>query len=358
MIIFSRPNTGFFFNLALLNLQKDISLLLLLVLFGAPVMLFAQNEEKTTFPLERFYVDRKKGARSIFKNFRLGVSTGYGNTFFSHDLSGFAIYQEQGKSPQIFRSGAPPTVRFSNWVNSVGVDSSGTKPGSYLINSDSAKLGFRGNALNIPLKLTLHYEFKRYRIGGGYSWEYMSIGSMHPYSHSDKVGLFNPPSPSGFMKKYFGSLGVSFARLDNYLLTADVNIGGFKPGANFNSGVITKGIYFNLGVTAERELSEYLRLFVRPSFDFKSYTLNLPGGGGSISHSINALYVNVGLTYTLPELRKCFKKECMVQINHAHGNKEYRSRVHPVFKKQNPGYGEDNPPIRFKGRNKKKLNPY
>ena len=160
------------------------------------------------------------------------------------------------------------------------------------------------------------------------------------------------------MKKYFGSFGVSFFRLDNYLFIADVNIGGFKPGANFNAGQIKKGVYVNIGVTAERELSEYLRLFVRPSFDFKSYTLNLPEGGGSIKHSINALYVNVGFTYTLPELPKCFHKECGVQINHAHGNKEYRSRVHPIYKKQNPGYGENNPMIRYKGRNKKKMNPY
>lgn len=330
---------------------------MVLALLGPPILALAQ-EETATFPLERFYVDRKKNARSIFKNFRLGVSTGYGNTFFSHDLNGFAIYQEQGRAPQIFKSGAPPAVRFSNWVNSVSVDSTFAATGSYLISSDSAKIGFKGNAFNIPLKLTLHYEFNRYRIGGGYSWEYMSIGSLHPISHSDKVGLFNPPGPSGFMNKYFGSLGVSFARLDNYLFTADINIGGFKPGANFNSGMISKGIYFNLGVTAERELSEYLRLFVRPSFDFKSYTLNLPEGGGSIQHSINAFYVNVGFTYTLPELPKCFKKECLVQINHAHGNKEYRSRVHPVYKKQNPGYGENNPLIRYKGLNKKKLNPY
>ena len=132
-------------------------------------MVFAQNDESTTFPLERFYVDRKKNVRSLFKNFRLGVSTGYGNTYFSHSLNGFAIYQEPGKSPQIFKSGAPPTIRFGNWVNSVATDSTNANPGSYLVSSDTSKIGFKGNAFNIPLKLTLHYEFKRYRIGGGYS---------------------------------------------------------------------------------------------------------------------------------------------------------------------------------------------
>ena len=113
--------------------------MLLLVLLGVPIMALAQNDESTTFPLERFYVDRKKNLRSLFKNFRLGVSTGYGNTYFSHNLNGFAIYQETGKSPQIFKSGAPPTVRFGNWVNSVTTDSTNANPGSYLVSSDSSK---------------------------------------------------------------------------------------------------------------------------------------------------------------------------------------------------------------------------
>jgi hypothetical protein len=322
-------------------------------------MVFAQDEDKTTFPLENFYVKRKKNTlRGLFKNFRLGLTTGYGNTFFSHSLNGYAIYQAPGKSPEIFNAKSPPSVRFSNWVNTATPDSSAVTPGSYKVSSDTSKLGFKGHALNIPLKLTIHYEFRRYRIGAGYSYEWMSIGSLHPTSFSDKVGNFQPPGAAGFMKKYFGILGVSFARMGNYLFTADMNIGGFNPGKNFNSSLVQKGLYYNIGVTAERELSEYLKIVARPSFDFKSYTLNLPEGGKSIAHSINAFYLNVGISYTLPELPKCFKSECKVQINHAHGNKEYRSRVHPFYKKQNPGYGENDPLIKYKGGNKNKMNPY
>ena len=182
---------------------------------------------------------------------------------------------------------------------------------------------------------------------------------FHPITYGDQIGDFKPSGSTGFMKKYFGLLGVSFYRLNEYLFTADANIGGFKPGKNFDYSLIKKGIYVNIGVTIEREISEYLRAFVRPSFDYKKYTLSLQGSPNTIDHHINAFYLNAGLTYTLPELRKCFHKECRVQINHAHGNKEYRSRVHPIYKKQNPGYGENDPTlIKYKGKNKKKLNPY
>jgi hypothetical protein len=71
------------------------------------------------------------------------------------------------------------------------------------------------------------------------------------------------------------------------------------------------------------------------------------------------LYLTVGFTYSLPELPRCFLKDCHAQINHAHGNKEYRSRRHPIYKKQNPGYGENDPTlIKYKGKNKRKINPY
>jgi hypothetical protein len=346
----------FYGNLSYLKARLYIPFLLAAAVLAFPSEGLAQDDTKTTFPLENFYVKRTAPTwRKIFKNFRVGLSTGYGNTLMSHSLAGYGIIQAPGGSPQIFEKGGT-SVRFTNWVTGVSADSSAVKPGSKAVSSDSAKLGFRGHALNIPLKLTLHYEYQRYRFGVGYSYELMSIGSLHPISYSDRFGNFKPPGSTGFMKKYFVMLGASFYRIDNYLFTGDLNIGGWNPGSNFSG--IQKGMYYNLGVTAERELSEYLRVFVRPSYDFKSYKISIPEGP-AISQSMNAFYLNVGITYTLPELPKCFKHDCKIQMNHAHGNKEYRSRVHPIYKKQNPAYGEDNPGlIKYKGKNKKKLNPY
>jgi hypothetical protein len=143
------------------------------------------------------------------------------------------------------------------------------------------------------------------------------------------------------------------------LFTADANVGAYKLTKKFDQSLITKGLYTNIGVTAEWELSEYLRAFARPSFEIKSYTLSVPEAYKSINHYINAFYINVGLSYTLPELPKCYNKDCRIQINHAHGDREYRSQVHPIFKKQNPIYGENYPRlIKYKGKNRKKLTPY
>ncbi len=294
------------------------------------------------------------------KNVKFGLSTGFGNTFMNNKLDGFAIYQAPGKvAPQIFASPGAPIIRYTNWINNVGFDINAIEPGNYIVRSDTAKLGFKGNAFNIPLKATIHYEFlNKYRIGGGFSYEYMSIGSLHPISYSDKISNFQPSGSSGWMSKYFGLVGVSFYRLGDYLFTGDAQIGGYNPGSNFNSSIVKAGVFVNVGVTAERELSEYLRVFARPSFEIKSISTTMPSGP-AIQTNMNAFYVNIGLSYSIPELPKCFIPDCKIQMNHAHGDREYRSRVHPIFKKQNPQYGENHPRlIKYKGKNKKKLNPY
>ncbi len=319
-----------------------------------------KEDEATTFPLENFYAKIKKRPRSILRNVKFGLSTGYGNTYFSHQLDGFGIYQASGQPPSIFIANSSPTVRIANWVNQGGADVTTFQPGSFIVSSTTDKIGFKGNALNIPFKGTVHYEWRgRYRLGGGYSYELMSIGNLHPISYTDNISSFQPGGSTGWMSKYFGLIGVSFYRLGDYLFTGDAQIGGYNPGGNFDASLVKTAVYVNVGVTVERELSEYLRLFVRPSFEIKSYSLNLPEGGPTIDHHINAFYLNVGISYSIPELPKCFIHDCKIQMNHAHGDREYRSRVHPIYKKQNPQYGENHPNlIKYKGKNKRKMNPY
>jgi hypothetical protein len=317
-----------------------------------------EDKDKPTFPLENFYAERKPWARSFFKDFHFSLSTGYGNTFFRHTLTGFGVSQPQGTDSRVFEL-SNPTVRYANWVNAAVLDTLPINSATdFVVGSDQAKLGFKGLGFNIPLKATIHYEFlSRYRVGGGYSYELMIIGPMHPISYKNELAGFQPTSNTGFMKKYFGMAGFSFYRLGTFLFTGDVNVGGYKPGKNFAMSQITKGVYANAGVTIEKEFSENLQVFARPSFEIKNYTLAI--GSSAITHYVNAFYVNFGMTWSLPALPKCYNKDCQAQLNHAHGDREYRSRMHKFYKKQNPMYGENYPKlIKYKGKNRKKLNPY
>lgn len=328
---------------------------LLVCCFGSQDLL-AQYEKEgdASIPLDNFYIKRERpGLRKFFSKFTFGLSTGFARTNLRHETTGFSLRQPVSASPLIFQSAS--TTGYSNWFNKV---TSAPLPAGTTF-SDQEEIGFKAKAFHIPLRATLHFEFQRFRIGGGYSFEYTNIGEFKPQNHTDEIAGFSHDAESFFLKRYFGSFGASVYRYDQYLLVVDANIGGYKLGKKFDNSLIDRSLFFNLGIAVEREMSEYFRLFIRPSYDFKSFSLNIPETGNSIKHRFNTLYLNVGVTYRIPELRRCFLKECRAQLNHAHGNREYRSRVHPIYKKQNPHYGENYPTlIKYKGKNKKKLNPY
>jgi hypothetical protein len=326
--------------------------------------LFAQDkgEKGTSIPLDHFYVKRKgPGLRGLLSKLHFGLSTGYGSTTFKHDLDGFIILQQPDSVPKIISSGPPPgSVGYTNWFNRVVPATDITTGTSFQVNSDTADIGFKSKSFNIPLRATVHVEFlNRYRVGGGFSYEFQKVNDFKPTSYGNDINNFSPSFSSFSLTKYFLILGGSVYRYNKFLLTIDANIGGYGLGKKFEKSQIKKGVFVNLGAMVEYEMSEYFRLFIRPSYELKSYKLNIPETGQSIQHKFNAFYINIGASYRFPELRRCYNKQCKAQINHAHGNKEYRSRVHPFYKKQNPHHGENYPElIKYKGRNKRKLNPY
>jgi hypothetical protein len=319
-----------------------------------------KSEKDATIPLDKFYIERDKASpfRYLLSKLHFGLSTGYGSTNFHHKLDGFGIRQRTARQPEIFPSGTSGGG-YANWISDVTPADTLISPTTFIVDGDTAALGFKSKTFSIPLKATVHFEFDRYRLGGGYSYEYTHVGAFKPISFDDQIGPYTLDKQSFFMKHYFVMAGAEVYRYYEYLLVADINIGGYKMGKQFNAALMQKGLYVNVGATIEREMSEYFKVFVRPSYEIKGYKMTIPESGQAIAHKLNTFYVNFGVTYRLPELPRCFLKTCHAQINHAHGNKEYRSRRHPIYKKQNPHYGENYPTlIKYKGSNKKKLNPY
>ncbi|MTI22535.1 hypothetical protein E1176_16000 [Fulvivirga sp. RKSG066] len=329
---------------------------------------YAQDEEKVTIPLNHFYAEptNSGGLRALISKLHFSFSPGYGRTFYSQDLSDFAILQPQNSGPVIFSkdrniSGGNISSAYRYWFNDVVADSSVSfNPASdFLVNSDTADIKYKAPGTSIPLTGSIHVEFDRYKIGGGFIFEYHRPGTFAPNMFEDELSTFDPDFGSTFYKKYFVLLGAKVYRYYEYVLAVDAQIGAFNLTKKFNKDVIQKGIYFNIGATIEREMSEYFSLFVRPSFDFKNFTVNMPETDLSVNTSMNAFYVSFGFIYRIPKLRKCFLKSCTTQINHQHGNKVYRSRVHPFYKWQNPHHGQNYPNlIKYKRKNKKKFNAY
>lgn len=327
------------------------------------------QEEKPSIPLDYFYADPQPSSafRKLLSKLHFTFETGYGRTFYRQDLSDFSLLQRVDSLPVIFSpdlnvGGGNVSAGYDYWFNTANArtDVNFDTNNDFLVNGDSVDLGYRSGGTSIPLAGMIHVEFDRYKIGGGFMFEYHRPGTFRPTVFGDRIASFDPNFGSAFYKKYFLMLGAKVYRYQLWLLSVDSRIGAYRLGRNFDRDLVQKGIFVNLGVTFERELSEYFSAYIRPSFDFKNYTLSLPESNLEVNHSMNAVYVGVGITYRIPEHPKCFIKNCTTQINHQHGNSQvYRSRMHPIYKKQNPHHGENYPNlIKYKGKNKKKMNPY
>ncbi len=343
---------------------------ILLASFIVALQLNGQNkDEKASIPLDHFYAkpDNVSAFRILLSKLHFGLSTGYGRTFYKQDLDGFSILQQQDSPPLLFSNDIDVTTNnvtsgYRYWFNTINQSDDVTVDpnNDFLVSSDTTDLTFQAPGTSIPLQLTIHVEFlDRYKIGGGFMFEYHRPGEFSSKNFDGSIARIQPNFGSTFYKKYFLLLGGKVYRYYNYVLSIDTHIGAFNLTKKFDKGLIQKGIFFNIGATVERELSEYFTAFIRPSYDFKNFTLNPPESGSSINTSMNAFYLGVGVTYRIPELKKCFIDNCTTQVNHQHGNKKYRSRMHPIFKKQNPHHGENYPRLfKYKKKNKKKLQPY
>lgn len=324
-----------------------------------------QAQDQPTIPLDKFYAERKKRPiRAMLRPLKFSFSTGIGSTYFKHTLDGMGIYQSPTAGPYVFAFATTPppnpTSGHQQWIDTnTPINPITVNPGDFLVTSDTAKIGFKSKSFTVPIKLTVHYEFKMLRVGLGYAKDFIFIREFEPISYGKQLRSMQADARFVTTNKWFLMGGYSFYRIDKFLFTGDLQFGLNKFGKKFDRTYVKASPFFNFGLLAERELSEYLRLFVRPNFEFKSYTLSLPESNASVKHKANALNWSIGLTYTIPELPRCKIKDCAAQINHAHGAGEYRSRMHPLWKKQNPGYGENNPKlIKYKWRNRKKINPY
>lgn len=349
---------------------KHLYNLLSLIFIMVSMTVSAQDDPEKKILFDKFYNQPgpPSSLRVILNKFSLGISTGYGRTTYKSDFSGMALIQKRDSSLFAFNttsniSDNEITVGYSNWFNNVvAADSIAIDPvNDFLISSDSADLQYKAKARGIPLAFTLHYSFDRYRVGLGASFEFHKINDFNPLNFGDSSQLqsYKSPVSKATFKRYFLTLGGRVYSYYDYSLVVDAQLGILKLGKSFNKSVIKKGIYFNLGTSFEREFSEYFTAFVRPSFEIKSFTTNLPEGL-SVPHNQSAFFVNFGVYLKLPELPKCKIKNCQIQINHTHGGgKNWRSRMHPFFKKQNPHYGENYPKLlRYKRKNKNKLNPF
>lgn len=317
-----------------------------------------------TFPLESIYAERKpERLRKLLHHITLSPSFTVGSARWSHSLDNGVIYRKGQGNPFLFAKPLALQVRaHPSWVTStdaVDLNVGAIDPDEFLVSADTARLVFAGNAPLMNAGLRVSTRVWKIRVGLGWYFDRYASATLRPDRFADRIGSTPVGSKAVVGSTWLATADYEFLRRQRFGLAGQVRMGMFKWSGGFSAAGFSPSVTVGAGVEVRWNLSEYLQAFAQPLIDSRSYTISAPETGILLKHRILSPALQVGFHYTFPELRKCYHKLCRVQMNHPHGNREYRSRAHPIYKKQSPEYGENHPePVktnRLKG--PKAINP-
>lgn len=316
----------------------------------------------------------------ILNKINIGFSMGYGRTFYRHDLPGYGVINKDDSVYQglfLFSSADTAGVNFtgySNWLNApsaVDLRRFENIDDNTQVNGDTVNLGYKGSSGAVPFTLTLTVDvMERFRVGAGIAYEIHNLPEMSPFTAEEILGKYVPDAKRTGYFRYFATLGGQVYDYLAWTYFVDVQIGKVQSmGKAYDMALVSNGLYFNIGAPIEYEFSEYLHGFVRPSFEYKNYKIDI-GGIGAITHLQPAFYVHFGFRYNIPEIPRCklkantpigydypdrlSNKTCRIQKKHLHGDLPFRGQ--PFYKEQNPKIGENYPNLhKYKWFNRRKM---
>ncbi|NMM49881.1 hypothetical protein [Marinigracilibium pacificum] len=292
------------------------------------------------------------GFRRFISKFSFGYSLGYGVDIYKNPLDGYTVNSGSSIGPYIYSNNPEDTVgNIGTWMTTPDFTATG---GTESVSSDTADLKYRGVGSAIPMSLTIHYNWKRLRLGLGADLGLHFYPKMRPKFSDDDIWIYESDKKSSFYKRFYISGEYAFKEFLDYTWAASLRVGILNRGKIIDKSYAKGKFFVNVGFNIERNLSEYFKVILRPQIDFKSYKMAINGNDVRVNQ--HGLYTTIGISYRIPELKKSPMKADHVQVNHILNGVEYRSNRHPFHKYQNPNYGQNHrKPTRLKGKNKKRL---
>ncbi len=297
--------------------------------------------------------------RAALNKFSFSVMAGYGHSITSHNIDDAVFIATQ--SSQYVRGAESGDGVYTNWYGNPSlVENFQEDQAGFMLNTaDSSALRFTANGFTVPITVLLYMNFDRFRIGGGFSAAFNQVGNFRPNAYQENIQPWEPSPQRHRLMRYFGYVGATAYSWENFAFVPDLQLGAVSMGSQINTELANPSWFADLGLSVEKHLSEYMRIVVRPSYEYRALTtiLQTEQPFPSFQHNHHTFYVQAGISLNYPEVPRCPIKACSTQLKHAHGGKEFRGQ--PIWKKQNPKYGEnDTELIRNKGRNKRKRSAY
>lgn len=278
--------------------------------------------------------------RKLLNRAHVNASIGYGNSWYSHQvfqtseaLSAEAVVFKEGDRFYI-NTGESGVVYLIRWFDGAHV-----RMKSYTNLRDVpdrkeiiTQAKFKGKGSTIPLSLSSHVDlWGKMRVGLGGAF---FINTFESLAHEEEskvrnLGVYIPSQKKYYHVRPFAILGFKF--VENAILSVllDTNL-GFDFIYSSSSHTKWKCIdIFNLGVqsigiTIEKSISAYVRLFGRLSYERSGLEDAFNDTDTSILLERESVLLQLGFSFSFPEIPRCLLPSCEVERKHEHHGKVYR----------------------------------
>lgn len=265
----------------------------------------------------------------------INVSIGHGHSWYSHHVMhgpggpkrSTVVFRERDKF--YINTGEQDVAYLIRWFDGVYI-----RMPSYTVSnehSDAARainrVKFQGRGSTIPISLSSHVDlWRKIRVGLGGTFFINTLEYLAPEEKYQNLGVYTLSKKVHYHVRPFLILG--FKVIDHSILSVllDTNLGfDFLYAASDSSIEVDNAGMQSVGLTIERNISAYFRLFGRLSYEIsESDEGHLNEMNTVIVRSRTGVLLQLGFSFNCPEIPRCSLPGCRIEYKHKHCGKSYR----------------------------------
>lgn len=301
--------------------------------------------------------------RKFLNQFNVSVERGYGFFSYKNELTGVSVVRNPvGNALYLAPGNVTPNsgqvTVYNNWFNDLRTTTvARIDDDAEIVGADTSNLVYRNSGRLNPLTLRLSYSIRKVdkkhlkrsgerrltddellRIGVGISTGRIKFkNDAHTQDVSGRLGDYVLPITKIATTKMFGSITYNAYQYGDLSLLVDLAGGVWKTRTqDINKDIATFDPFFNLGLIFEKKVSKYFKVYIRPSFEIRQYTL--ADDAISVPHKFSVFTIDIGALIKYPVYPRNRYNAHRVQMEHVFNGKIYRGRS--IFKPQNPRIGQ------------------
>jgi hypothetical protein len=304
--------------------------------------------------------------RKIMNMFNLSFEIGGGHFNHKQDLTDVLLVRTDDPIPLLYiipaaneSSTNRPYNGFTNWFNDFKpVSINEIHDDDIKVRTTSNPIVYENSGSFVPIAFRLSFSIKKQdkqhfkttgdrrpseddlvRIGGGIGFGKMKYkNSVMTPSLNEPIGTYDMPFTKISQKKLFGTLDINvYSKLDFTLfLNLEAGTWQFKK-EEFNQEYTIYDPFYSIGITFEKTVSKYFKLYMRPAFELRDFKLT--NGQINVTNKLKMFSINFGALLKYPTYPRNKYSANHVQMEHIFNGKKYRGRS--IFRKQNPRIGQN-----------------